>query len=164
MLYLLDANVLIDADRDYYPFDRVPEFWGWLLHQASEGNIKVPKEMYEEVVAGRGVLVDWLKQHKGDLVLSEEADPALVQQVVSGGYAPDLAEDELESIGRDPFIVAYALSSKADVTVVTTEISRPRSQRANRRLPDVCAHFKVPCANTFALARQLDFSTDWESR
>ena len=24
MLYLLDANVLIDANRDYYPLDRVP--------------------------------------------------------------------------------------------------------------------------------------------
>ncbi len=31
MLYLLDANVLIDADRDYYPIDRVPEFWDWIL-------------------------------------------------------------------------------------------------------------------------------------
>ena len=28
MLYLLDANVLIDASRYYYPIQRVPEFWG----------------------------------------------------------------------------------------------------------------------------------------
>ncbi|MCY4508918.1 MAG: DUF4411 family protein [Acidobacteria bacterium] len=31
MLYLLDANVLIDAHRDYYPLGRVPEFWDWLI-------------------------------------------------------------------------------------------------------------------------------------
>ena len=31
VLYLLDANVLIDANRDYYPVARVPEFWDWLL-------------------------------------------------------------------------------------------------------------------------------------
>ena len=30
VLYLLDANVLIDANRDYYPIHRVPEFWDWL--------------------------------------------------------------------------------------------------------------------------------------
>ena len=39
MQYLLDANVVIDADRDYYPFDRVKEFWGWLLHQANRGKL-----------------------------------------------------------------------------------------------------------------------------
>ena len=31
MLYLLDANVFIDANRDYYPLDRFPEFWDWLV-------------------------------------------------------------------------------------------------------------------------------------
>lgn len=31
MLYLLDANVIIDANRDYYPLERVPEFWAWLV-------------------------------------------------------------------------------------------------------------------------------------
>ena len=31
MLYLLDANVLIDANRDYYQIERVPEFWEWLI-------------------------------------------------------------------------------------------------------------------------------------
>ena len=30
LLYLLDANVLIDAHRDYYPLGRVPEFWDGL--------------------------------------------------------------------------------------------------------------------------------------
>ena len=30
LLYLLDANVLITANRDYYSVKRVPEFWAWL--------------------------------------------------------------------------------------------------------------------------------------
>lgn len=29
-LYLLDANILIDANRDYYPVEAVPEYWAWL--------------------------------------------------------------------------------------------------------------------------------------
>jgi len=37
MLYLLDANTLIDAKRDYYPIDRVPEFWSWLIFQGQQG-------------------------------------------------------------------------------------------------------------------------------
>ena len=164
MRYLLDANVLIDADRDYYPLDRVPEFWSWVLHQADEDKIKVPSEMYDDVVRGRGELVEWLKHNKDTLVLDDEADPAIVRQVVSEGYAPDLTEDEVERIGSDPFIVAYALGFDNEVTVVTTEVSKPSRQRANRHLPDVCADFHVPCINTFDLVQALDFSTDWESR
>ena len=49
MLFLLDANVLIDAARDYYPFDMVPEFWDWLAHHGANGNIKIAIENYEEV-------------------------------------------------------------------------------------------------------------------
>ena len=50
MLYLLDANVLIDANRDYYPIARVPEFWDWLLEMGRLGRIKIPLEIYEEVI------------------------------------------------------------------------------------------------------------------
>ena len=37
MIYLLDANTLIDAKRDYFQFERVPEFWEWIAHKGSEG-------------------------------------------------------------------------------------------------------------------------------
>ena len=65
VLYLLDANVLITAHRDYYAVARVPEFWHWLQHQAAVGKVKVPVEILEEVKRGRprkGIddLLDWL--------------------------------------------------------------------------------------------------------
>lgn len=53
MIYLLDANTLIDAKRDYFEFDRVPEFWEWLQYQGSNGNIKIPIEIYEEFEEAR---------------------------------------------------------------------------------------------------------------
>ena len=162
MRYLLDANVLIDADRDYYPLGRVPEFWDWLLHQSEHGAIAIPPEMYAEVVAGKDALVDWLKRYRGSLVLDAEADPVLVRRVLSEGYAPDLTVDEVTRIGRDPVIVAYALADDG-ATVVTTETSKPSKQRANRRLPDVCATFGVRCINTFTLVRELNFSTGWQA-
>ncbi len=39
MLYLLDANTLIDAKRDYYPIERIPEFWDWLIHQGEQDKV-----------------------------------------------------------------------------------------------------------------------------
>lgn len=168
MLYLLDANVLITAHRDYYPVKRVPEFWDWLQHHAAAGTVKVPAEILEEVKRGRrrkGMddLLDWLMDGdvKNAIVLDEEPDPALVQQVVEQGYAPDLNEHELERLGRDPFLIAYALVNPTSRCVVTTEVSKPSKRRANRKVPDVAKRFRITPLNPFQFTRALDFTTDW---
>ena len=170
MLYLLDANVLIDASRDYYPITRVPEFWDWLLEMGRLGRIKVPQEIYEEVIFPRpskdneDPLVEWLKENSETLVLDEEAVVELVGRVTEKGYANDLTDVEIEKIGRDPFLVAYALVDRQNRSVVTTEHSSPKKQRANRKLPDVCLDFNVGCINTFALIQELDFHTGRRAR
>ena len=110
MLYLIDANVLIDANRDYYPTDRVPEFWDWLVAMGRRGRVKVPLEIYEEIIAGNDALVDWLKDNKNAMLLDESVSADLVANVVDRGYANDLTDDELEIMGRDPFLIAYALA------------------------------------------------------
>ena len=168
MLYLLDANVLITASNLYYPVNVVPEFWEWLAHTAAAGNAKMPIETYEEVKDGgsdaeRDLLFAWIQQqdNKRALLLEEQVRVDLVQRVTEEGYAPDLTDDEIEQIGRDPFLVAYALASPADRCVVTTEVSAPSKRRQNRRLPDVCATMGVACCDTFAMLRALQFNTRW---
>lgn len=166
MVHILDANVLIDANRDYYPIARVPEFWDWLQFHGTEGNVTVPVEVYEEILAGRpDDLVEWLRRNdvKDALLLREEADPVLVARAVSEGYASDLTDEDVEKIGRDPFLVSYGLVDLNQRTVVTMEASRPSKTRANRKLPDVCTHFGIPTSNTFALTKQLGFSTSWST-
>jgi len=165
LLYLLDANVLIDANRDYYPIERVPEFWEWLEDAGQQRRAKIPLEVYEEVGEGHDALADWVKRDliKTALLLEEEPDVSLVSRVIDDGYASDLTDDEVEKIGRDPFLVAYALRDSGQRCVVTTEVSRPRKLRANRHLPDVCRTLGVSCCNTFEFIRSLDFSTGWRS-
>lgn len=166
MHYLLDANVVIDADRDYYPFDRVREFWDWLLYQAKMGKVAIPVQMYDEIVAGKGLLVDWVKENKSSFILTLRPDVSKVRLVIDQGYADDLSEDEVQKIGNDPFIVSYALmlnEKGKTTTVVTTEVSKPSAQRANRQLPDVCDEFEVACINTYRLIKELDFRTSWQS-
>lgn len=165
MLYLIDANVLITANRDYYAIDQVPEFWDWLRYQGEQGQIKMPIEILEEVKAGRkenDPLLDWINDDVNyeALRIDEEVDPNLVRQVVDNGYAPDLTDDEVDQLGQDPFLIAYAMAGP-DRCVVTTEVSKPSKQRQNRKIPDVCATFGVTSYNTFALTRALGFSTSW---
>jgi hypothetical protein len=167
LLYLLDANVLITANSAYYPLDQIPEFWSWVLHQAAANRIKIPHEIMEEIKAGRkddDPLLDWISADdvQASLLLDESVNVALVQHVVSAGYAPDLTDDEVEKIGRDPFLIAYALADQANRTVVTTEVSRPSAQRANRKVPDVCNSLGAPVCGPFALNRVLGFNTGWQ--
>ena len=168
MLYLLDANVLIDANRDYYPIERVPwEFWDWLTAMAELGGVKIPEEIYEEIVLPRpprdspNTLVDWLKANQDVLSLDEPVNPGLVAYVTEQGYAADLTDDEIEKVGRDPFLIAYALVDVQGRCIVTNERSRPRRTRGNRHLPDVAGDFNVRCIDAFDLIQELDFRTDW---
>ena len=165
MLFLLDANVLIDANRDYYPIERVPEFWAWLVHMGKSDQAKIPMEVYEEIKDGKDHLATWAKDGnvEGDLLFGEDVDVTRVSTVIDEGYAPDLTDDEVEKIGRDPFLIAYALAEVGQRCVVTTEVSKPGRQRANRHVPDVCNDFGVPWCDTFAFVRALDFTTNWRS-
>ena len=167
MLYLLDASVLITAHQNYYPIDRVPEFWGWLQHMGATGNIKMPLEIYEEIKDGptdgeKDLLFAWIQdaENRSSILLKEEVDIAVLQDVVNKGYANDLMDVEVEQIGRDPFLVAYAMNGN-ERCVVTTEVSKPSKKRQNRHLPDVCKSMNVLSCDTFELNRNLSFRTDW---
>ncbi len=164
MIHLLDANVLIDANRDYYPIDRVPEFWAWLIHHGESESVKIPLEIYEELRDGNDQLAQWTKDDDTEaaLLLNESADPKLVSQITEQGYASDLTDEEIVKVGRDPFLMSYALSDLADRTIVTTEVSKPARQRANRHIPDVCGTFDIRCQNTFEFVRELNFTTNWQ--
>jgi len=165
VIYLLDANVLIDADRDYYSLDRVPEFWEWLQHHAQAGNVKVCIEIFEEVTDGNGSLPEWLKRDdvRAALLLGEESDQTVVSRIVNEGYAADLTDIEVIAVGRDPFLIAHAMTNAADRCVVTTERPAPAKTRHNRRVPDVCGQFNVHCCNQFEFFRALNFRTNWRA-
>lgn len=170
VIYLLDANTLIDAKRDYFEFERVPEFWEWLEHNGGLGNVKIPIEIYEEfeesknAEGGRDALSEWASDEdvRKALLLGEDVDQKIVSRVISQGYCQNPTDQEIEKMGRDPFLIAHALRDPENRVVVTTEVSRPAKQRANRKVPDVCRDMGVRCINTFQFLRELDFKTGWK--
>lgn len=161
MLYLLDANVLILAKNQYYEFGRVDQYWDWLAYQSEQGFIKIPLEIYEEITVGSDALEKWAKKNKEILVLDEEVDIVLVQRVTEEGYASDLTDIEIETIGRDPFLIAYALADIDNRIVVTGEV-RSKKQRQNRPIPSVCDDLVVKSCDQWKFGRDLDFRTDWQ--
>lgn len=160
-MYLLDADALIRADSTYYPIPNFPVFWDWLLHQAQGGDVQVPFEQFEEVVAGKGDIVGWLKANKKTLVLDEEASAHHIAHVTATGYGK-LDDVGAEKVGRDPFLIAYAYAEPKTRWVVTLETSAPSKKGANRKIPDVCAAVGVRCCTLFDLVKALNFTTNWK--
>lgn len=164
MLYLLDTNVLIDAHHKFYPIDRIPEFWNWLLIYAQQQQVKIPHEIYEEILPGKksdrkqDPLYDWLKDNKAALYLNDTIDNISFNKVVNK-YAPNLNETELESCGGDLFLIAYALRDTEERIIVTNEVSKPGRERANRHIPDVCKDLGISHCNTWQLIKRLNFKT-----
>lgn len=160
MLYLLDANVLIRAHEDYYGIEQVPQFWVWLHAVTDLGFAQMPLEIYDEIAVSTGPLHDWITQPnvKDALLLNEEVDRKLLQKVLDKGYGLDLTEVELEHIGRDPFLIAYALA-QPDRVVVTKEVSASSKKRANRRIPDVCNDLGVKWMKDFDFYKAAGFNT-----
>lgn len=165
MIYLLDANVLMDANRDFYNLERVKEFWEWLAYVGRAGKAKIPDEQYDEITDGSDELATWAKDIsiKADLLLTDDVDEKLVRHVIDKGYAPDLDDVELEKLGRDPFLIAHALSDASNRMVVTTEVSKPSKKRGNKHIPDVCDFLGVTWCDGYKFFKDMDFRTDWET-
>jgi hypothetical protein len=158
LLCLLDANVLIRAHEDYYGLEQVPQFWEWLLEKASAGSVKMPFEIHDEIATANGPLPAWIRQEpvKTALILQEEVQPDLLNQVMNQYGSPPFIDSDLEKIGRDPMLVAYALVS-TDRVVVTKEVSAPSKIGANRKIPDVCNSLGVTVMKDFDFFRALGF-------
>lgn len=164
-LYLLDANVIIHAHDYYYNMARVPEFWEWILHHAENGLIKMPVETMDEVQGGpEAKHAQWIRSQavRDQLLLDEDFDEEELNHVVTTGYQLlNPTEDDIEMMGQDPFLITYALGDANNRIIISNEISKPSTNGAKRKVPDVCTTIGVECYDVYHLLRVLDFSTNW---
>src|SRR5204863_3458343 len=120
--------------RDYYPMQQVPEFWDWLVDRGTAGRLKIPEEIYDDILEGNeDGLPKWLKEKpvRAALLFNESPDLELVDTVLAK-YGLDLTDSEIEEIGSDAFLIAYALRNPPGRGVITAEKSSPSKQRQNR--------------------------------
>lgn len=152
-MYLLDANVLIDAKNRYYAFDIVPAFWAWLVSQHAAGRVFVVQAVYDEVVGGADELAEWIKAQPASFRIAPTAADAESLAAVSAwasgaGFKPAAVSEFLQV--ADYFVVAQALT--VGYTVVTHETPDPASKK-RVKVPDACAAIGVSWMSPFKWLR-----------
>ena len=63
MIYLLDANTLIEAKNRYYQMSICPGYWDWLLRANQAGKVHSIRSVRDELQRGNDALAVWAKEH-----------------------------------------------------------------------------------------------------
>lgn len=158
-MFLMDANALIDANDYYYPIERIPQYWDWLLEMGNKGKIKVPSQIYDELTPSDETFKRWVndKDTKKSLLLDEEVEMDALNRLLDEQYGTELTMADLTKIGKDPFLIYFAKADRQDRIVLSRENSAPKKQRANRKVPDICKALEIECITDHKMIRRLDF-------
>ncbi len=154
-LFVLDANVFIEAAVRYYAFDLVPAFWDSLVIHGNAGRLFTIDRIAEEI-KGDGPLKTWMDGAFVGCIRDSGAPETLAHYAALMQWAQeqsftDAAKNEFASVA-DAWLVAYAKHIGA--TVVTHETYDVNCKR-RVKIPNVCRFCDVPCVDTFAMLRSL---------
>ena len=156
-VYVLDANVFIEAARRYYAFDIAPPFWENLNHYATTGQIQSIDRIKKELERGKDELAEWATSQFTDAFVSTDKEDIIASytEVMEWVYAQDQFSDAAKADfaeGADGWLVAYA-RTKSHI-VVTHEVLDPGIRR-KVPIPNVCDAFGVSYVDTFKMLREL---------
>lgn len=161
-VYVLDANVFIEAKETYYAFDLVPlhRFWEGLVHYASQGLVLSIDRVKVELLKEEDELSEWAKKDFSHAFASTDDDfvrdaySEVIHWVMEQPrYFRYIKTRYAKASNPDAWLVAYA-KAKAHCVVVTHEIPKPLANK-KIKIPDICKGLGVPCVNTFQMLRAL---------
>lgn len=150
-MYLLDANVFIQAKNLQYGFDFCPGFWDWIDQQAASANVMSIDKVLDELKAGGDELSVWAAARSGLFAAPDGAVIGGLQSVsewaVSAGY--DVAAVTTFLQGADYYLVAHAHAHA--LTVVTHEV--PANSVKKLKIPNACIALGVKCMTPYEMLR-----------
>ena len=152
MVYLLDANVFIQAKNLHYGFDFCPAFWEWLIAKNKSKQVFSIEKVGDEINAGADELSEWAKQRGSDFFLKPDSKILTALATVSNwtasqSYEPVAVNTFLQV--ADYYLIAYALAHGH--TVVTHEKASGSMKRIG--IPNVCISLKIKFMNPYEMLR-----------
>ncbi len=156
-VFLLDANVFIEAARRYYAFDIVPSFLVELIRFAQEGSLLTIDHVKNEIEKGNDILAKWMinefyyAANTNDIYIADTYSE-IMQWVYGSDRKFNLSAQNEFASGADGWLIAYAFVKGC--YLVTHEVYKPDIKR-KVPIPNVCQEFDVPYLDTFSLMRKL---------
>ncbi len=148
-MYLLDANVFIQAKNLQYGFDFCPAFWDWLDLQASRRHVASLDRVLDELKAGADELSTWATARSSMFApLDRSAIDSLrtvSEWATNDRYDPAAVSTFLQT--ADYYLVAHARG----LTVVTREVADNVVKRI--KIPNACISLGVKCMNPYEMLR-----------
>ncbi|AYD90972.1 DUF4411 family protein [Actinomyces sp. 2119] len=157
-MYLVDANVLIEAKNRYYAFDIAPGFWTWLEHAHEQGTVFSIEKVGEELRRGDDELAEWAEKHRMFFhPIDDKAVPFFAPLSVwaQSQNFKQSALDEFSSDAADYLLVAHAAAYSC--TLVTHEVAGSGSLK-KVKIPDACRALDVTWVSTFEMLRRTGVS------
>lgn len=152
-LYLLDANVFIQAKNLHYGLDFCPAFWEWLIAQNAAGKVASIEKIADELYSGEDELAQWAEDQGKDFFLP--ADDAVLPALntvsawaSSQDYEPSAISTFLQV--ADYWLIAHALAHGC--VVVTHEV--PSDSTRKIKIPNACIGLKLQCVSPYEMLRR----------
>lgn len=152
-MYLLDANVLIQAKNLHYGFDFCPAFWEWILLKNGEGLVYSVDKVADEIAVGADELNAWSKTYGDRLYRRTDGRTmshlgSVSNWVVEQGYEPTAVSTFFQA--ADYYLIAHALSDSC--TVVSHET--PSNSRKMIKIPNVCVGLGLEFMTPYEMLRR----------
>lgn len=164
--YALDADVLMQAARNYYAFDIAPGFWEALVQHAQSGSIISIDRVKAEIDQGNDQLKDWANKDFHHWFDSTNQDDVVEAygKVMNWAYSQpqfmDAAKNEFaQQDNADPWLISYTVAYNENelsnkLFVVTQETFDPNVKR-RIKIPNACRAFNIEHVDVFQMLRAL---------
>jgi len=158
MLYLLDANIFIQAQNLHYSMDFCPAFWDFLKQEAAKTMLASTDMVYDELKSYGDEVSFWVEeQHEEIFTISSEDQEIQTKFVEVADYVskhPLYKPSEKDRFldGADPWLIATA--SVMGTTIVTHEALAPPNT-TKVKIPNIAKEFGVNYCNPYEMIRGL---------
>ncbi|MEI6315652.1 MAG: DUF4411 family protein [Syntrophus sp. (in: bacteria)] len=156
-IFLLDANVFIEAAKRYYAFDIAPGYWNALIKHATNGHVRSIDKIKVEIDRVNDELKTWVGRNYHQWFESTRQQDVIDAYAIVMVWAQgqnqytDGAQAEFAR-SADGWLIAFALAKGC--IVVTHEQYDPVGKR-EIKIPNACKGVGVPYMDTFGMLREL---------
>lgn len=155
-LFLLDANVFMQPNKNHYAPDICPGFLDAIAHCHARGRLASVDRVKDELLKGDDNLVPWAKARPAFFLPTNDAQTiANYHRIASWVRGNEQFFEQAKPkflAGADGWLIAHAKSMNR---IVVTEGVHNSDIRKKVPIPNVCEEFQVEYIDTFAMLRAL---------